>query len=212
LVRSRESRLRKFIQTKLIPTLLAWGPGGVFLLAIADSTGVPMVGGVDAVIVLIAAVSRSQAYLAAASGVLGSLVGSLILFLIARKGGEEYHRRHTSSARGNRLRAWFHEYGLLTVFVPAVVPIIPLPLKIFIISAGALGESAITFSIVLLAARIPRYLFLAWLGSRLGPDTLPYLRHNLWELILLAFAMFFVLYAVVRIAHDRRRTASTAPK
>ena len=142
----------------------------MFLLAIADSTGVPMVGGVDAMIVLMAIVNRSQAYLSAMTAIIGSLVGSLILFLIARKGGEEYQRRHTSSARGNKLRAWFHEYGLLTVFVPAVVPVIPLPLKIFIISAGAMQESPVTFSLVLLAARVPRYLFLAWLGSRLGRE------------------------------------------
>ena len=80
-----------------------------------------MVGGVDALIVLIAVMSRSQAYLAAGTAIAGSLAGSLILFLIARKGGEEYHRRHTSSARGAKFRAWFHEYGLVTVFVPAFV-------------------------------------------------------------------------------------------
>jgi membrane protein YqaA with SNARE-associated domain len=173
-----------------------------------------MVGGVDALIVVIAVVSRSQAYVAAASAVLGSLLGSLILFLIARKGGEEYHRHHTSTARGSRFRAWFHEYGLLTVFVPAFVPIIPLPTKIFIISAGALEESAVTFSIVFLAARIPRYFFLAWLGSRLGADTLPYLRQHIWELILLACALFLALYSMVRVVHGRRLTKShtTAPK
>jgi len=163
-----------------------------------------MVGGVDAVIVLLAVVSRKQAYLAAATAIVGSLVGSLILFLIARKGGEEYHRRHASSARSDRFRAWFHEYGLLTVFVPAFVPIIPLPLKIFIISAGAMEESPVKFSLVLLAARIPRYLFLAWLGLRLGTHTLPYLRQHIWELILLATTIFIVLYASVRIVHDRR--------
>jgi membrane protein YqaA with SNARE-associated domain len=161
-----------------------------------------MVGGVDALIVLIAVMSRSQAYLAAATAIAGSFVGSLVLFLIARKGGEEYHRRHTSSPRGAKLRAWFHEYGLLTIFVPAFVPIIPLPLKIFIISAGALEESPVTFSIVLLAARIPRYLFLAWLGSRLGEDTLPFLRSHIWGLILLALALFVVLYFAVRIVHN----------
>jgi membrane protein YqaA with SNARE-associated domain len=170
-----------------------------------------MVGGVDAVIVLIAVVSRPQAYLAAACAIAGSLAGSLILFLIARKGGEEYHRHHTSSARANRLRSWFHEFGLLTVFVPAIVPIIPLPLKIFIISAGALEESPVTFSLVLLAARIPRYLFLAWLGSRLGADTLPYLRQHIWELIVLAAALFVVLYALVRIVHDRRLSKHNSP-
>jgi len=177
---------------------------------VADSTGVPMVGGVDAVIVLLAVVSRSQAYLAASAAIAGSLVGSLILFMIARKGGEEYHRHHTSSAKGSKLRAWFHEYGLLTVFVPAFVPIIPLPLKIFIISAGALEESPVMFSLVLLAARIPRYLFLAWLGTRLGGDTLPYLRQHLWELVLLASALFIMLYAVVRIIHDRRLSKSNS--
>jgi membrane protein YqaA with SNARE-associated domain len=205
-----DRELGKIIQNKIIPTLVSWGPGGVFLLAIADSTGVPMVGGVDALIVLVAIMNQSQAYLAAASAILGSLVGSLILFLIARKGGEEYHRRHTSSARGSKLRAWFHEYGLLTVFVPAIVPIIPLPLKIFIISAGALEESPVTFSLVLLAARIPRYLFLAWLGLRLGNDTIPFLRQHIWELILLASALFVALYLLVRIVHDRRVSKSPA--
>jgi membrane protein YqaA with SNARE-associated domain len=165
-----------------------------------------MVGGVDALIVLIAVMSRSQAYLAAGTAIAGSLAGSLILFLIARKGGEEYHRRHTSSARGAKFRAWFHEYGLVTVFVPAFVPVIPLPLKIFIISAGALEESPVTFSIVLLAARIPRYLFLAWLGSRLGKDTIPFLRHHIWELVLFACALFAVLYLLVRIVRNFRLT------
>jgi membrane protein YqaA with SNARE-associated domain len=180
----------------------------------ADSTGIPMVGGVDAFIVLVAVVNRSQAYLAAATAIFGSLLGSLILFLIARKGGEEYHRHHTSSARARKLRAWFDEFGLLTVFVPAFVPIIPLPLKIFIISAGALEESPVTFSVVLLAARIPRYMFLAWLGLRLGNDTLPFLRHHIWELVLLASALFVALYFLVRIVHDRRisKSPATAPE
>jgi uncharacterized membrane protein YdjX (TVP38/TMEM64 family) len=79
-----------------------------------------------------------------------------------------------------------------------------LPLKIFIISAGALEESPVTFSIVLLAARIPRYMFLAWLGSRLGENTIPYLRQHIWELVLLATALFVVLYFGVRIMHNYR--------
>lgn len=187
---------------------MSWGPAGVFFLGLLDSTGVPMVGGVDALIVLIAVTNHEQAYLAAGAAIAGSLIGSLILFLIARKGGEEYHRRHTSSPRGAKLRAWFHEYGLLTVFVPAFVPIIPLPLKIFIISAGALEESPITFSIVLLAARIPRYVFLAWLGSRLGADTIPYLRQHIWGLVLLAIALFVILYFGVRTVHNYRVSKS----
>jgi membrane protein YqaA with SNARE-associated domain len=194
--------------SKIIQTLVAWGPLGVLVVALLDATGVPMVGGVDALIVLIAVTRRSEAYWSAGTAILGSLIGSLILFFIARKGGEEYHRRHTSTPRSARLRAWFHEYGLLTVFVPAFVPIIPMPLKVFIISAGALEESAITFSIVLLAARIPRYLFLAWLGARLGRDTLPYLEHHIWQLAMFSLVLFVSLYFAVRVVHDNRVSKS----
>lgn len=167
-----------------------------------------MIGGIDALVVAVAVLDRSNAYLAALAAIAGSLTGCLILFFIARAGGEAYHHRHTSSPRGLKLRAWFHEYGLLTVFVPAFVPVIPMPLKIFVISAGALGTSPMAFILVVLAARVPRYLFLAWLGTRLGNDTIPYLRSHLWGLVLFALALFAVLYLLVRTV-DRRRMSKS---
>jgi membrane protein DedA with SNARE-associated domain len=185
--------------------LASWGPWGVLLLAVLDSGGVPIVGGVDALVVAVAAIDHSQAYWAAAAGIVGSVAGSLFLFFLARKGGEAYLHRHTLSTRGQHLRAWFLEYGLLTVFVPAFVPVIPMPVKIFILSAGALGVSPMRFLIVLTAARIPRYFFLAWLGTRLGADTWPYLRHHLWELILLASVLFVILYFVITWLHNHRQ-------
>ena len=88
--------------------------------------------------------------------------------------------------------------------MPAFVPVIPMPVKIFILSAGALGVRPLTFTIVLTTARIPRYIFLAWLGTRLGRDTLPYLRQHLWEFILLAAVLFVILYFTVRWLHHRQ--------
>lgn len=159
-----------------------------------------MIGGVDALLVVMAALKPSQAYIDAGTAVLGSLIGGMVLFLIARKGGEEYLQRFTSHGRGARLRAWFQEYGLLTVFIPALVPI-PLPLKIFILSAGALQVPPARFLIVFGAARILRYLMLAWLGIRLGAQTWPYIRAHLWQLTLLSAAMFLVLYFGIRFWH-----------
>jgi membrane protein YqaA with SNARE-associated domain len=166
-----------------------------------------MIGGVDVLIILIAVVDHAQAYWAAAAAVAGSLLGCLLLFMVARKGGEAYLRRHTISPREASFRAWFHEYGLLTVFVPAFVPI-PLPLKIFIVSAGALEESPVTFTIVMIAARIPRYLFLAWLGTRFGNETMPYLRHHVWQFSLLAAGLFGGLYLLIGFLHKRHMTKS----
>lgn len=158
--------------------------------------------------VAVSAIDHAQAFWAATAAIVGSVAGSLVLFYLARKGGEAYLHRHTLSTRGQHLRAWFLEYGLLTVFVPAFVPVIPMPVKIFILSAGALGVSPLRFTIVLTAARIPRYFFLAWLGTRLGTDTLPYLRHHLWQLSLLALGLFVVLYFVVTYLHNRSIRAS----
>jgi membrane protein YqaA with SNARE-associated domain len=183
--------------------LLSWGPAGVFLLAIIDNTGVPMVGGVDVLVVLVAVLRPAQVYASVAAAIAGSLIGGMILFLIARKGGEEYLHRYTSQGRGKRLRAWFMEYGLITVFVAALSPI-PLPLKIFILSAGALEVPPLRFLLVFAAARIPRYLLFAWLGLRLGTETGPYLREHLWQLLLISTALFAALYLAIRLWHARR--------
>jgi membrane protein YqaA with SNARE-associated domain len=163
-----------------------------------------MIAGVDVLVVLISALNPVQGYEAAITGAAGSLVGNLILFFIARKGGEAYLHRHASGVRGMQLRAWFAEYGLLTIFVPAFV-VVPLPMKIFVLSAGAMGVKPLKFTIVLLSARLPRYLFLAWLGTRLGKDTIPYLQHHAWEFLVFAVVLFAILYFVVGFLHRRNQ-------
>lgn len=184
-------------------TLRALGPAGVLILAILDCAGIPVVGGVDALVILVSIATPQSAYPAAGMAVLGSLIGSLILFLIARKGGEAYLDKYTATPRGARLKSWFLEYGLLTIFVPAAVPIIPMPLKVFILSAGALGVSPVVFSLVLLVARLIRYYAIAYLALQLGNQTLPYLRHHIWQLVGIAVAVFVSLYVLIRLA-DRR--------
>jgi membrane protein YqaA with SNARE-associated domain len=191
---------------KFVETLIKWGPLGVFFIAIIDSAGVPVVGGVDGLVVLFAARPETShtAYTTAAIAVFGSLIGSLILFFIARRGGEAYFERHAQSPRGARMKQWFQEYGLLTVFVPAMVPI-PMPLKLFIIAAGAFQVNPIIFSIVLTAARIPRYFGLAWLGLRLKQQTLSYLWHHVWQLLAFAAGLFLTLYLLIKVIDRRRR-------
>ncbi len=187
----------------LLATLLKWGPLGVLVISIVDSAGIPVVGGVDGLVVLFAVRNPAEAYSVAAIAVLGSIIGSLILFAIARRGGEAYFERHAQSARGVRMKRWFQEYGLLTVLIPAMIPI-PLPLKLFIIAAGAFQVNPFVFTVVITVARIPRYFFLAWLGRRLGTRTLPYLEHHVLELLVLSAALFGILYLLIKVI-DRRR-------
>jgi membrane protein DedA with SNARE-associated domain len=191
---------------KLFTTLIAWGPSGVLLIAGLDGAGIPLPGGVDALLVGVAVENHRAAYGAASLAILGSLIGSLILFYLARKGGEAFLHRHTLSPRGARLRNWFHHYGLLTVFIPALVPI-PLPLKIFIVCSGALGNNPFWFILVLAAARVIRYFGLAWLGVNLGPQTVPWLKSHAILLLVISVALFVVLFLVMSWAEKRRARA-----
>lgn len=156
-------------------------------------------------VVGVAAADHKAAWWAAGMAVLGSLVGSYALFYIARKGGEAYLARYTSQGRGARFKRWFERYGLVTVFVPAAVPI-PLPMKVFVLSAGAMEVSPVWFGVVLLAARVPRYFIIAWLGTRLGPQTLPYLKAHIGALLLIAVALCGLFFLIIRVAGRNRQT------
>jgi len=57
---------------------------------------------------------------------------------------------------------------MLTVFIPAVTPVLPLPLKVFVVSAGALKTPFSKFLAVILLARVIRYFGEAYLGILLG--------------------------------------------
>jgi uncharacterized membrane protein YdjX (TVP38/TMEM64 family) len=128
----------------------------------------------------------------------------MFLFSIARKGGEMYLNRHTISPRTRKFRAWFGHYGLVTVFIPTLVPFIPLPLKVFVLSAGALGVKPLTFLLTILAGRIPRYFGLAYLGSQLGDNAFAWLQDHRWQLLAGAAILFVALMGLVKIAGQRR--------
>ncbi|MCX6619690.1 MAG: VTT domain-containing protein [Acidobacteria bacterium] len=188
---------------------MAWGPAGLFLLAVLDSAGIPLPSSVDFLIVYLAAKDPGRAYLSAAIAVSGSAIGCMMLFFIARKGGQLYLDVRTATGWPARFRRWFLRYGLATVFIPGVVPILPLPLKVFVLSAGALGVRPLTFLLVVLAARIPRYVGLAYLGTKLGEHSLDYLRQHMWHLLGFALLLLLLTVAMLRISdHYRNRLSS----
>ncbi len=183
--------------------MLSWGPYGLFALAILDSAGLPVVGGVDALLIATAVNKPHLTYIAAFWAILGSLAGSLILFGIARKGGELLLAKHVSTRRGRRLHSWFERYGLITVFIPAISPL-PLPMKIPVICAGALEVSWSYFSAVVLAARAIRYIALAYLALHYGPETFRFLASHLVEVAAVAIGFTVFVVVVLQVATRRR--------
>ncbi|MBV9508110.1 MAG: VTT domain-containing protein [Acidobacteriia bacterium] len=195
--------------TRITTVLVAYGLLGVFFLGLIDSIGVPLPATMDALIIVIAVKSPERAYLAAALGVLGSVAGNVALFEMARFGVRRFVREVTEPGKTGKFRRWFHRYGLLTVFLPAATPVLPLPLKFFVISAGVLHSPRARFVVVVFLARLLRYFGDAYLGVKLGEGATDFLRRNAWTLVGLAIAGAGVLYVLLRWSDRRRNSALT---
>src|ERR1039457_1329347 len=189
---------------KLTAVLIAYGPAGILVLAFIDSAGIPVASGMDALVILVAAKAPSRAVFAASMGVLGSLIGNLVLFLGARAGARRFVKVAPLPGDKQRFREWFERYGLLTIFIPAMLPI-PLPLKVFVISAAVGGPPLRTFVIVL--GRSIRYGGEAYLGVKLGEGSAQFLRAYTCHLVGGAVVLFAVLYALLMLTERRRRRA-----
>jgi membrane protein YqaA with SNARE-associated domain len=191
---------------KLTAALVAFGPLGILVLAFIDSAGIPVASGMDALVILVAAKAPSRALLAASMGVLGSLIGNVALFMAARTGARRFIKDVPQPGDKRRFRDWFNRYGLLTVFIPCMLPI-PLPLKVFVISAASFGTPLRTFVLVITLGRSIRYFGEAYLGVVLGEGSWPFLRAHTWHLLAGAVALFAVLYMLLMLTERRRKRA-----
>jgi membrane protein YqaA with SNARE-associated domain len=186
--------------------LVSWGPLGIFVLAFIESIGIPNPGGTDALLLLVAIARPDAAILCAVLATAGSLLGSAVFYEIVRLGGDKFLLRYTLSGRGQRFRAWVQRYGMVTVFISALLPIPILPLKVFCAGACAMGVSRTRFMLVLAAGRIPRYAALAYLGAQLGENTNDWIRGHYWHMGAVAVALFGALYAILRWTDRTRNT------
>jgi membrane protein YqaA with SNARE-associated domain len=178
--------------------LVTWGPLGVLVVSAIESAGIPNPGGTDWLLLIVAIGRPADAWLAAALAVTGSLVGTAFFYELLRKGGERYLAGYTSTGRGLRFRAWFVRYGLVTVFIPALLPLPFLPFKAFVACAGAMRINRIRFFLVLLTARVLRYSGLAFLGQQLGESSAAWLKAHLWHMGGVAAILFVGLYLLIR--------------
>jgi membrane protein DedA with SNARE-associated domain len=191
---------------KIADALIAFGPPGVFLLALLDSVGVPLPAAIDGLLLLVAWKTPERAYLTACLAIAGSLIGNIALFLAARGGGRRWINSVPEPDKPQRFRNWFGRYGLITVFIPAMFPI-PLPLKVFVISAGVLHTPFPKFLFVILLARVIRYFGIAYIGIQLGEDAPHFLEHNAFTIVGAALGFAFALVLAIKLK-DRRRDAT----
>jgi len=170
---------------------------GLALVAFVDSASLPLpeVADIQIVYLAIKHPGRWIYYAAMATG--GSLLGSSILYALARKGGDAFVRRRFHERHIERGMAILRKHGLLAVIVPSMLPP-PMPFKLFILLAGVAGVPAPTFALALIIGRGLRYGGEALLALIYGEQVAQFIKANfaavsLWVLIISAVAIVAVV-------------------
>jgi len=128
---------------------------------------------------------------------LGSLVGCIWIYWLAKKGGEAFFHRH---AKGGavRIKSWVQSHAFLSAFVPGILPP-PFPFKIFVLAEGVFQVPLRTFVLALLLARGIRYGIEGILAVRYGDAVLTLLIAHKSAFALSFLAVLLVLYLINRL-------------
>jgi membrane protein DedA with SNARE-associated domain len=152
--------------------LIGFGGAGLFIVAVIDSSviPVPLPGSADLVLLLLTAYRSSSStstltFVACAFS--GSVIGGFLTWAAGRKGGEAAIERLGKGRFVRQVSNWVKRNGMVSVGVAALLPP-PVPLLPFLLAAGALGVSRARFVVPYSAARLIRYGVLGWLGHTYG--------------------------------------------
>ena len=191
---------------KLSHWLLSFGPFGLFAIAFLDSVLVPIPGGVDAMLLLLAATRPSWMLIYVAAAMLGSTAGCVGLYLVSKRAGHRALARF-SEAKQKRVKDLIDKYDVLSVLVASVLPP-PFPFKLFVVSAGVFRLNLIRFTIAIAAGRTFRYLLEGYLAARYG-DHAKEILQQYYPAIGIGLAVLIVVFFVGRNLVKRSRQAET---
>ncbi len=177
---------------RLSDYLVAFGPLGLFAVALLDSTFVPLPSSADALMLVLSTARPGWMPLYAFMATSGSASGCLILYLISRRAGHRALRRFSESKQ-QRVEELIARYDVAAVLVATLLPP-PFPFKVFVVTAGACRFSLTRFMLAIIAGRAFRFLLEGYLAVQYGAQAKAILaRYYPWiglGLALLAIVFF----------------------
>lgn len=185
----------------LLGILLPWGPWGVLAIAALDAAalGMPL----DLVVAQFVWADRPRFLLYCFMGAVGSALGSLVVYGIGYKGGEELVVKRMGHERFQKIRARFEKSEFLTLALPAMLPP-PTPFKLFVLGAGVAEMSVWRFLLGVFSGRMARFLILSFLTLKFGPGVVGFIMHGHTKEKLIATGL--VICAVIVWWKVRRRS------
>ena len=169
---------------------------GIFVVAFLDSSvlSFPILNDLLIIHLSIQNPARMLWYVLAAT--LGSVFGCVVLYYIARKGGEVWFRKR-AGARAEHARQWVERNAFLATAIPAILPP-PMPFKVFILAAGVFRAPLGIFVLALLLARGLRYFTEGFLAVRYGAAVASWLLTHKLGFSLIALLLILVSYFLSR--------------
>ena len=180
---------------RLSEYLITFGAFGLFVVALLDSTFVPMPSSVDALMLILTTAHPRWMLLYALMATAGSATGCWILYQVSRRAGSRALKRF-SEAKQKRVKDLIDRYDMLAVLVATLLPP-PFPFKLFVVSAGVFRFSLFRFMIAIIIGRGSRFLLEGYLAIRFGDQAKVILaRYYPW--IGLGLALAIILFVVFR--------------
>jgi membrane protein YqaA with SNARE-associated domain len=142
------------------------GPWGMLAFAAVDGSflGMPL----DAIFVGYVYNDRSRFLLYVVLAAAGSVLGSVVIYIIGYAGGEVLLRKRLSPARFEKIHASFERHEFWALMFPAMLPP-PAPFKIVVLAAAAFEMNFGHFALAIFAGRFVRFLIEALLTLWFGP-------------------------------------------
>jgi membrane protein YqaA with SNARE-associated domain len=189
----------------ILPAIIAWGLPGAFVIAVLDSSSIPVP--MDAILAALVWKDKPHFLLYCLLASLGSAIGGLVPYGIGRAGGELFLLKRINRARMEQLRARFERQEFLALMIPSMLPP-PTPWKLFVFAAGVFEMRVVPFVLSVFTGRMIRWILLSVLVLLFGDQVVGIVAHHagpvVLAVILLAVAGFAVWW------FRRKRSAQTA--
>lgn len=172
------------------------GAPGLFLISFLDSSVLtfPVIN--DLLLIELSIQHPARMPLYALMAALGSLLGCVLLFLLARKSEEAFFHKKAGK-HAHAIRHWVENNGFGGVLVAALLPP-PTPFKFFVLAAGVFEVPLGSFASAIALARVFRYFGIGYLAVRYGADAMPYLLAHKLQISMFAIGLVVLSYALSR--------------
>jgi len=182
---------------KIVAFASGLGAPGLFLISFLDSSVLtfPVIN--DLLLIELSIQRPARMILYASMAALGSLLGCVLLYFLARKGGEAVFRKK-AGARADAIRHWLERNGFGGMLVAALLPP-PTPFKFFVLAAAVFRLPLMSFSAAIALARVLRYFTVGYLAVRYGAQALPYLSEHKLQVVVVVGVFVAVSYGLSRL-------------